>query len=56
VVSHHLPSIFRIADRVLMLHDARIAAEGTPAEVQNSTEEVVRQFIEGRAEGPINVH
>src|SRR5687768_16704233 len=51
VVSHHLPSILRIADRVLMLHNARLVAEGTPAEVQNSDEPVVRQFMEGRADG-----
>ena len=56
VVSHHLPSIFRIADRVLMLHNGGIAAEGTPSEVQNSEDEAVRQFIEGRADGPIDVH
>lgn len=56
VVSHHLPSIFRIADRVLMLHNARIAAEGTPAEVQASQAPEVRQFLDGRAEGPITVH
>ncbi len=55
VVSHHLPSIFRIADRILMLHNARIEAEGTPQEVQQSPSLVVRQFIEGRADGPITV-
>lgn len=55
VVSHHLPSIFRIADKVLMLHDARIAIEGTPAEVQASQAPEVRQFIDGLATGPITV-
>jgi phospholipid/cholesterol/gamma-HCH transport system ATP-binding protein len=54
-VSHHLSSILRIADRVLMLHEARLVAEGTPAEVQKSNEPVVRQFLEGRADGPITV-
>ena len=55
VVSHHLPSILRIADRVLMLHDARLVVEGTPDEVQNSNNPVVRQFLEGLADGPITV-
>jgi len=55
VVSHHLPSIFRIADRVLMLHNGRVAVEGTPAEVQASQAPEVRQFIEGEAVGPITV-
>ncbi|HVF10916.1 MAG TPA: ATP-binding cassette domain-containing protein [Abditibacteriaceae bacterium] len=55
VVSHHLASILRIADRVLMLHDARLVAEGAPDEVRNSANPVVRQFLEGRADGPITV-
>jgi phospholipid/cholesterol/gamma-HCH transport system ATP-binding protein len=55
VVSHHLPSIFRIADLVLMIHEARILVQGTPAEVQASTDPGVRQFIEGLAQGPITV-
>lgn len=55
VVSHSLPSIFRISDRVVMLHNARVAAEGTPAEVQASQVPEVRQFLDGRAEGPITV-
>jgi phospholipid/cholesterol/gamma-HCH transport system ATP-binding protein len=55
VVSHHLESILRISDRVLMLHDAKLVAEGPPDEVRRSGNDVVRQFLEGRAEGPITV-
>ncbi len=55
VVSHSLPSIFRISDRVMMLHNARVAVEGTPQEVQASSAPEVRQFLDGRAEGPITV-
>lgn len=55
VVSHHLPSILRIADHILMLHNAKMVVDGTPQEVENSTSPVVRQFLEGRAEGPITV-
>lgn len=55
VVSHHLPSILRISDQVMMLHGAKIVAEGTPKEVQASEDAVVRQFLEGKAEGPITV-
>ena len=53
VVSHNVGSIFHIADRILMLNKARIVADGSPAELQVSTEPAVRQFIEGRAKGPI---
>jgi phospholipid/cholesterol/gamma-HCH transport system ATP-binding protein len=55
VVSHHLESILRIADHVLMLHDAHIVASGTPDEVAKLESPVVRQFLEGRADGPITV-
>jgi phospholipid/cholesterol/gamma-HCH transport system ATP-binding protein len=55
VVSHHLESILRISDHVLMLHNAQLVADGTPAEVQQSTNAVVRQFLEGQATGPITV-
>ena len=55
VVSHHVPSILRIADQVLMLHDARIVAQGAPEEIRQSDSPIVQQFLEGRAEGPITV-
>jgi phospholipid/cholesterol/gamma-HCH transport system ATP-binding protein len=55
VVSHTIPSIFRIADRIAMLYDGRFEAVGTPEEMRNSSNEVVRQFIEGRSDGPIQV-
>lgn len=48
VVSHDLGSAFRIADRVVMLHEGRIRQSGTAAELRRSTDPVVRQFIEGR--------
>lgn len=55
VVSHSLPSIFRIADRVIMLHNGRVEADGTAQEVEYSKSPVVRQFVEGLANGPITV-
>jgi len=53
VVSHDLRSIFRISDRIAMLHQGTIIAYGTPDEIRDSYDERVRQFVEGRAEGPI---
>lgn len=52
-VSHDLKSIFRISDRIAMLHDGHIIAYGAPDEIRESSDERVRQFVEGRAEGPI---
>jgi phospholipid/cholesterol/gamma-HCH transport system ATP-binding protein len=53
VVSHDLPSIFGISDRIAMLYKGRVRVVGTPAEVRATEDPIVRQFIEGRAEGPI---
>lgn len=55
IVSHHLTSILRISDNVMMLHGAKFVVEGSPAEVQKSNDPVVRQFLEGQAHGPITV-
>ena len=53
VVSHDMSSIFRIADRVLMLYDGKAQIYGTPAEVRASPDPVVQQFIRGETQGPI---
>lgn len=45
VVSHHLPSIFRISDRVAMLHQGEIVAIGTPDEIQNCDSPIVQEFL-----------
>jgi len=53
VVSHDIASITRVADRLAMLHQGKIIAAGTPDEMRNSENEVVRQFMQGRTEGPL---
>ncbi|MFH1489588.1 MAG: ATP-binding cassette domain-containing protein [Pseudomonadota bacterium] len=47
VVSHEIPDIFYISQRVAMLHEGRILFEGTPEEIQQTEDTVVRQFIRG---------
>ena len=54
VVSHDLTSIFTIADRIVMLYKGNVRLLGTRAEFKNSTDGVVAQFINGRAEGPMD--
>ena len=51
MVSHEIPEIFRIADRVAMLHDGVIIESGTPDAVQTSRNPIVQQFIHGDIEG-----
>jgi len=50
VITHDIESAFLIADRVGMLHDGRLRFIGTPEEVRECEDPVVRGFIEGKPE------
>jgi phospholipid/cholesterol/gamma-HCH transport system ATP-binding protein len=52
-ITHDMKSAYRIADTVAMLYNGAIIVKGTPEEIRHTADPVVRQFIEGRAEGPI---
>lgn len=56
IVSHDLEETFRIADRVVILANGRIAAEGTPDEVRHSEDPLVQQFVQAQADGPVHFH
>jgi phospholipid/cholesterol/gamma-HCH transport system ATP-binding protein len=47
VVTHDMRSARRLGQRIMMLHDQRIYATGTPDEIFQSADPVVRRFIEG---------
>lgn len=50
IVSHELPSIFAIADRVIMLHNGKIIAEGKPETLRDSCDNVlVKRFFNREA-------
>jgi phospholipid/cholesterol/gamma-HCH transport system ATP-binding protein len=53
MVSHEIPEIFQIADRVAVLHEGRIRQVGTPAEIEGSEDPVVRAFIKGEVEADV---
>ena len=55
IVSHDVPNSLRISDHVALLHDGRIVEHATPDGIRSSKDPVVRQFIEGRADGPIQI-
>jgi phospholipid/cholesterol/gamma-HCH transport system ATP-binding protein len=55
VVSHEIPAIFDISDCVAVLYRGKIVESGTPGEIQRSQHPVVRQFITGSLEGPIQL-
>jgi phospholipid/cholesterol/gamma-HCH transport system ATP-binding protein len=50
MVSHEIPEIFGIADRVAVLHDGRIRQVGRPDAIESSPDPAVRQFIHGEIE------
>lgn len=52
-ITHDLKVAFKIADKVAMIHDGRIIEQGPPEEFEKSTNPIVQQFVEGRAEGPL---
>jgi phospholipid/cholesterol/gamma-HCH transport system permease protein len=56
VVSHDLDETFRIADRVIVLANGKIAAQGTPDEVRHSTDPLVHQFVNALPDGPVRFH
>lgn len=55
VVSHDLVSIFTIADRIAMLYGGTVRKLGTPKEFEETDDPIIRQFIRGEAEGPMQV-
>lgn len=55
VVTHEMKSAFRIADRMIFLSKGKIIACGTPAEIQNSENPFIKQFINGDLDGPVTL-
>lgn len=53
VVTHDMRSAFKIADRIIFLHQGKVAFDGSPDQVKASNDPLLKQFVYGRAEGPI---
>ena len=53
VVTHDMSSVRKVADRVAMLYEGEIIFDGPVDEIETTDDRVVRQFVEGRADGPI---
>jgi phospholipid/cholesterol/gamma-HCH transport system ATP-binding protein len=47
VVTHHMDSAFKIADRMAMINEGKVIEVGTPEQIKNSTNLIVQQFIHG---------
>lgn len=52
VVTHDMRTARRVGQRILLLHEGRIHANGTPDEIFSSKDPVVHQFVNGISDAP----
>src|SRR5690348_13846093 len=49
VVTHDMHSAFKVGDRIVMLNEGKFIVDGTPADIQNSDNSLVQNFVKGEA-------
>ncbi len=54
-ITHDMKSAYKIADTIAMLYNGVIISKDSPEEIKNTSDPIVRQFVEGRSEGPITM-
>lgn len=47
VVTHQLSTVYRVADRILMLHQGKIIQAGTPTDTRASQNPIISEFVRG---------
>ena len=55
-VSHELKQTLEIADHVIVLANGKVAIEGTPDDVRNSSDAMVYQYVNAKPDGPVRFH
>lgn len=56
IVSHDVKEVMDIADYIYIMADKRVIGHGTREELLNSDSELVKQFLQGEADGPVPFH
>ncbi len=56
VVSHDLAETSSIADYIYVVGDGQVLGQGTPAELRDSSNPRIQQFMRGAADGPVPFH
>jgi phospholipid/cholesterol/gamma-HCH transport system ATP-binding protein len=56
IVSHDVAEVSTVADRSYLISDGKVAASGSPDELNAAKSELVRQFMHGMADGPVAFH
>jgi phospholipid/cholesterol/gamma-HCH transport system ATP-binding protein len=55
VVTHDMNSAYKISNRMAMLYQGKVVAIGTPDEIRHTTNPLVKQFVTGSSQGPIQM-
>lgn len=55
VITHDMVSAYKISDKIAVLYDGKIIESGVADEIRNTGNAMVRQFIEGKADGPMKI-
>ena len=55
-VSHEIEQTFEIADHVIVMAEGKVAAEGSPDEMRNSSDPLVHQYVNSLPDGPVGFH
>jgi len=56
VVSHDVPEVMSIADYIYIIAEQKIIGQGTPEQISNDNSPLVKQFVQGEADGPVPFH
>lgn len=56
IVSHDVAEVSAISDRIYLLSQGKVVANGSPGDLQKSTSEWAQQFLHARPDGPVPFH
>lgn len=56
IVSHDVQEVSTVADVSYLISNGKVAASGSPDELNQTSSELVRQFMHGMADGPVAFH
>ncbi len=56
VVSHDVPEVMSIADYIYIIAEQKIIGQGTPEQIRQDNSPLVKQFVQGKADGPVPFH
>lgn len=56
VVSHDVPEVMSIADYIYIIAEQKIIGQGTPEQIAHDDSPLVKQFVQGEADGPVPFH